>query len=266
MPRILDIEPPPGCLVRFISDLHFGHRRSMAPSPARLLEQMQGVGMLVLCGDTAETRFSGCSAGFALRDELRRLCRDRAIALVELAGNHDTDIEPMLARFWGGSVAATHGHALLQMVSPWSHEYLAAKRHFRALAAAHPEAGHNLDARLELAAHIASELAQRTPTTASAPERRSLLHKLHHYCWPPERPLSIFWNWLTISRRAERWMRSYLPGTSTLILGHFHRPFCRRSSGRAIYNTGAWFQHARPYAVDFCDAHFISFRELLSSP
>ena len=76
MPTIETINPPAGMLVRFISDLHYGHERCEAPSPAELAARMTqgGVGMLVVVGDVAETRQCAWQAeGMRLREELREV-------------------------------------------------------------------------------------------------------------------------------------------------------------------------------------------------
>lgn len=261
MPLIRHIEPPPGCRVRFLSDLHLAHKRSTAPAPAMLMEQMQGIDMLVLCGDTAEVRSCGelRARSEALRNELRRLCRERGVELVEIAGNHDSDIETMLASFWGGRVVAMHGHELLKTVSPWGREYLENKDAIRALIAAHPEAEHDLAAALELTRLITCEL-ERCAAQAGQARAHGFLHELYHCFWPPERPFSIVWNWLTCASRAEKWMRRYLPNADTLIIGHFHRPGRRQIGKRLILNTGAWFEHATPYAVDMQDGKLIDYK------
>lgn len=261
MPLILDIEPPAGCLVRFISDLHLTHKRSTAPTPAELLMHMQGVGMLVLCGDTVEMREPGPKQekSLACRDELRQLCAEQGIQLIELAGNHDPYVEPMLARFWGGRIAAMHGHAVLDVVSPWSREYLEHKKAVHAILTAHPEAAMQNDVmqRLERTRLVALELARQLPI-AEKPQR-DLLRELRHCFWPPSRPLRIVWNWVTCGRRTENWLRRYLPDTETLIFGHFHRSGRWRYGKRALLNTGAWFEHATPYAVDMKDGHLLRY-------
>jgi UDP-2,3-diacylglucosamine pyrophosphatase LpxH len=89
---IINIEPPPGTLVRFISDLHLGHERCEAPPVARLEPLLHGVGILVVVGDLAETRQCDWQArGIAAREELRSLCREKGVQLVEISGNHDPE-------------------------------------------------------------------------------------------------------------------------------------------------------------------------------
>lgn len=258
MPTILDLEPPPGCIVRFISDLHLTHKRSTAPPPAELVKQMNGINMLVLCGDTTEMRLNETlrAQSMAARDELRELCSARGIELIEIAGNHDPDEGPMLARFWGGRVLAMHGHALLKEVSPWSREYLEHKEALRPIISKYSEKESDLTESLEHARCIARELARYTDSPR--PKRpRNALQELRHCFWPPERPLLIVWNWLTYAAKAERWMRRCQPNAEVLIFGHFHRAGRWKYGKRLLFNTGAWFEHASPYAVDMQDAHVL---------
>lgn len=258
MALILDIEPPPGCQVRFISDLHLAHKRSLAPTPRELLSHMEGVGMLVLCGDTGETRETCVERdrSIALRAELRRLCIERGIQLVELAGNHDPDTEPMLARLWGGKVVAMHGHQLMPAVSPWSREYLRCKQQVQSILHAYPHAEHDLTANLERAAAVARELSRRVPGPTQRGGRNPF-REFYHCFWPPQRPLRIVSAWLTCGRRAESWARRFTPEAELLIIGHYHRSGRWQFGSRTILNTGAWFEHARPYAVDVCDARLL---------
>lgn len=264
MPLILDIEPPADCTVRFISDLHLAHKRSTAPSPEALLGLMEGIGMLVLCGDTAETRATCIERerSMELREELRRLCAQRGIQLIELAGNHDPDIEPMMVRLWGGSVVAMHGHAILKEISPWSREYMAAAGRVQQMIQAHPEADHDLTARLELTRSIAQELSQRVPPPTGRQAKRHLLAELYHCFWPPARPLSIVRSWLTCGPRAERWVKRYLPQTRYFIIGHFHRSGRWQYGPRTIFNTSAWFEHAHPCAVDMRNGELLRYHRL----
>lgn len=260
MNLVIDITPPAGSLVRFISDLHLAHKRSLAPAPAQLVALMEGVHTLVLCGDTGETRETCVERdrSIALRDELRALCAARGIQLVELAGNHDPDIEPMMARLWGGRVVAIHGHELLREVSPWSREYMSCKHIVQDIMAAHPDAENDLESNLHRAGSIARELSRRVP----GPTRRggrNPLHGFYHCFWPPRRPLSIVSAWLTCGRKAESWARRFAPDAELLIIGHFHRSGRWQYGTRTILNTGAWFEHATPYAADVKDGELLRY-------
>ena len=262
MPTILHIEPPPGRTVRIISDLHLANQRSCAPSPRQLMESMGGVDMLVLAGDTAETR-EACAErehSIQLRAELRELCQQRGVELVELAGNHDPDIEAQLALLWGGKVAVMHGHSLLYRVSPWSREYDACAGEVKRFIAERPRAAHDLEERLQLAHELSKLLGCHVPSAEVPRESRSLLREAYHCFWPPKRPLHIVAAWLTCGRRAEAFCERYLPGVELLVIGHFHRGGQWKSTGRRILNTGAWFEHATPYAVDMRDGQLLCYR------
>lgn len=265
MPAIETKEPAPGMLVRFISDLHYGHERCEAPPPAELAELLLSneVGMLVVVGDLAETR--NCpwqTEGKRLRDELRDECSKRGVELVEISGNHDPDVEPLLVRFWGGRVVAMHGHALYREVAPWSWEYLRNKDKCRKLIADYHDRDHELPARLELSRDMCRLT---TPILRREGIRNKYLRGFMHCFWPPQRPLNIVWSWLTCAYRAERFARRYFPEAETLILGHFHRFGNWQSAHRHILNTGAWFRHATPYMVDMKDARVLSYTKIPAS-
>ncbi len=260
MPGIVNITPPAGTLVRFISDLHYGHERCEAPPPAQLAAQMQGDGvdMLVVVGDLAETRSCAWQAeGMRLREELRTECRKRGVELVEISGNHDPDTEPLLVRFWGGRVVAMHGHALYKEVAPWSWEYLRNKEKCRELIRSFPHA--KLSERLELSRRMCQLTA---PILRREGIRNKYLRGFLHCFWPPQRPCRIVWSWLTCTRRAEKFARRYFPEAETVILGHFHCFGNRIFGKRRILNCGAWFKHATPYCVDMRDGSFLSHRKI----
>lgn len=259
MSCIIDIEPPAGCLVRFVSDLHLGHERCEAPAVAELEPLLQGVGMLVVVGDLAETRPCAWQArGMEAREELRRLCREHGVQLVEISGNHDPDTPALLARFWSGRVIAMHGHALYKEVAPWSWEYLRNKQACRELIARYADADENLESRLELS----RAMCQLTPPILRREGiRNPLLRGFMHCFWPPQRPVGIVWSWLTCARRCEQFARRFFPTAEVVIFGHMHR-FGNWSFGkRRILNTGAWFRHATPYVVDMRDSRVISYKK-----
>lgn len=260
MSCITDIEPAPGTLVRFISDLHLGHERSEAPAVKDLAPLLQGVGILVVAGDLAETRSCAWQErGMAAREELRALCRHHGVQLVEIAGNHDPDVPTLLVRFWGGRVIAMHGHALHKEAAPWSWEYLLNKEACQALIASHPAADTDLDCRLELS----RAMCQLTPPIMRREGiRNPLLRGFMHCFWPPQRPLGIVWGWLTCARRCENFTRRFFPQAEVVIFGHMHRFGNWRFGKRRILNTGAWFRHATPYVVDMRDAQILSYKKV----
>lgn len=264
MEIIRNIDPPPGMRVRFISDLHYGHERCQAPEPQDLAPLLEGVGMLVVAGDLAETR--PCvwqERGCALRQQLRSLCAEKGVELAEIAGNHDPGDAPLLIRFWGGRVVAMHGHALYKEVAPWSWEYLNFRKKAKELIAQYPDSDTLLDSRLRLS----SAMCQLTPPLMRRNGiRNPLLRGLLHCFWPPQRPALIVWGWLTCGRRAERFARKFFPEAETLIMGHFHRSGSWQFGKRRIFNTGAWFKHASPYYVDMQDARVLAYKKVSLPP
>lgn len=259
MSCIAHIDPPEGALVRFISDLHLGHERCEAPPVQQLKELLQGVSILVVVGDMAETRpCSWQEQGVVAREELRALCRENGVELVEISGNHDPDTPILLASFWGGRVVAMHGHALHKEVAPWSWEYLHHKQACKKLIAGFPDADENLERRLELS----RAMCQLTPPVMRREGiSNPLLRGFLHCFWPPQRPMGIVWSWLTCGRRCEQFARRFFPAAETVIFGHLHRSGSWRFGKRRILNTGAWFRHATPYVVDMRDARLISYRK-----
>lgn len=262
MATIENIDPPQGAVVRFVSDLHLGHERCEAPAIATLADILtQGCDMLVLVGDTAETRVCAWQEqGKARREELRRACRERGVQVVEIAGNHDPDIGPLLINFWGGKVVAMHGHALYKEVAPWSWEYLRHKEECHRLIASYPDSNDKLESRLELSRAMCQLTA---PILRREGIRNKYLRGLLHCFWPPQRPLNIIRCWLTCGKRAHRFAEQFFPNAQTVVLGHFHRSGHWQFGNRHIYNTGAWFRHATPYYLDMKDACVIAYKKII---
>ncbi len=264
---ILDIDPPVGSMVRFVSDIHWGHPRSTAPGPRDFMRYADGADILVLCGDTAETHPNSPyrERGTALREEFCALCAQAGIRLILLAGNHDPDIELQMLRLWGGRVVAMHGHALVRGVAPWSREYICCESALRRMIDEVPPAA-PVEEQLALSAEIARVLGyKRQREVPDAFRVNSLLREAFFCFWPPVRPWRIVRAWLTCTAHARAWCRCHTPDAQTLIFGHFHRAFLRRMENRTLVNTGAWFSHASPYAVDMRDAALIRYGSLPST-
>lgn len=262
MPTIESIEPPPGAIVRFVSDLHLGHERCEAPDIEQLAEKLtQGCDILVLVGDTAETRVCDWQErGKRLRQELRHACLAQGVKIIEIAGNHDPDTEPLLIRFWGGKVVAMHGHALYKEVAPWSWEYLNFKTKCHDLINTYEDCDTRLESRLELS----RAMCQLTPPILRRKGiRNKYLRGLLHCFWPPQRPFNIIRCWLTCGKRANRFAEQFFPEAEILVLGHFHRSGHWKFGKRHIFNTGAWFRHASPYYLDMKNASVISYKKFM---
>ncbi len=257
--HILELSPPLGTRVRVLSDLHLGHERCEAPSIAELAPLLEGVDILIIAGDLAESREpEWCERGCAQREELQILCQERGVQLITLAGNHDPDAGPSLLSLWGGKVIVMHGHALYKQGSPWGWEYLRNKERFRSCIARFPNSDSSLEERLELS----SQICQLTlPILRQKSTQNRYLGGLLHCFFPPERPLRIVWSWLTCGRRAEAFARRFFPQAEVLVLGHFHRSGRWTYGKRTIVNTGAWYKHATPWLADLQDGRLVSYRK-----
>ncbi len=261
-PLICRLTPAPGDVVRVISDLHLGHERCEAPPIENLVPLLKGIRHLIVAGDLAETRPGEWQArGLALRREFRELCRAHGVNLIELAGNHDPDITPMVASLWEGQTIIMHGHAIFKEVAPWSWEYLRNKSSCRKLIQQYPEADTNPEQRLELARAMSQLTA---PIMRREGITNPLLRGFMHCFWPPQRPVGIIWGWITSAGKANKFMNQYFPQSKNLLLGHFHRSGRWKFGTRTIANTGAWFCHATPYIADLQDGKLIRYAKYSS--
>lgn len=253
------LNPAPEEIVRVISDLHLGHERCEAPAMAELAPLLKGIQYLIVAGDMAETRpCEWQSRGLELRQEFRELCRQHGVKLIELAGNHDPDITPMIASLWEGQTIIMHGHAIFKEVAPWSWEYLRNKPACRKLIEQYPEVDTILEQRLELSRAMSQLTA---PIMRREGIRNPLLRGFMHCFWPPQRPIGIIWGWIISARKANNFMNQYFPQSENLILGHFHRSGRWKFGSRTIANTGAWFCHATPYFADLQDGKLIRYAQ-----
>ncbi len=257
-PGILELEPPPGARVRVVSDLHLAHERCEAPPVEALAPLLEGVDILVVAGDLAETRACAWQEeGKKLREEVRQLCAARGVQLITLAGNHDPDAGPHLLKLWSGRVAVMHGHALYKEGAPWSWEYLRNRPACEACIARYPNSDSVLAERLALA----TEMCQLTPPIMRREGIRNRhLRGLLHCFFPPQRPMRIMWGWLTCGRKAEAFAKRFFPEAEVVVLGHFHRSGRWQYGGRTIVNTGAWFTHATPWLADLQGGKLTDYR------
>ena len=251
------LNPKPGEIVRVISDIHLGHERCEAPAIPELVPLLSGIQYLIVAGDLAETRVCDWrDRGLQQREEFRLLCKQHSVKLIELSGNHDPDVRPMLASLWDGNTIVMHGHAIFKEVAPWSWEYLRNKPACHALIKQYPEADSNLTQRMELARAMCQLTA---PIMRREGIKNPLVRGFMHCFWPPQRPLGIIRGWLTGGRKANQFAEQYFPLAENLILGHFHRSGIWHYGKRTIANTGAWFCHATPYFADLMNGKIVRY-------
>ncbi len=253
-PIVRELNPAPGERVRVISDLHLGHERTSVGDLDALRPLMRGCRYLVVAGDLAETRACEFQAeGLRLKARFEAMCREEGAEVFATAGNHDPNESIHLLRLWNGRAAVFHGHALFKVGAPWGWEYLNHKEACRQLIAAHPRCDADLEDRLLLARDMA--LLAPPVLRRAHPSRFAPIRFLQHCAWPPSRPLTILAAWATMGRRVHAFAERFFPEARIVCFGHFHRRAVWNKRGRLYVNTGAFFRHARPWAVDLVDGN-----------
>ncbi len=260
-PLIRHLDPPPGTRLRVISDLHLAHERCEVPPIRELTPLLEGVDILVIAGDLAETRpCEWQQQGRALREELRTLCREHGVELICVAGNHDPDAGTHLLSLWGGKAVIMHGHALYKECSPWSWEYIYNREQCDTLIASFAHLDSSLEERLELSRQIS---VLNPPVMRREGINNRYLRGFLHCFFPLERPFFIVWSWLTCGRRTNAFVNRFFPQAEVVVLGHFHRSGKWRYGKRTIVNTSAWFKHATPWCADLQDGKLVAYRKAL---
>ncbi len=249
---------------RLLSDLHLGHEVSTIQSAGQLAPLLEGIRTLILNGDTHEARLPSFTArSTQLLAELQAMAAARGITLVMLNGNHDPSSWPHDALdLAGGKVFVTHGHVLLNMVSPWSAKLRHCRPAMQAIADEYSAADlEQLECQFERTrrwseAMIATEVRQHGtgPFAKLAMAWREL--------WPPSRPWNVAKVWATLPGIASRFARKFRPQCQVMLFGHTHRAAWWRRDGRLLVNTGGFVSFASPLAVDFPDAHHLTLRRI----
>ncbi len=243
-------------LIRIFSDLHFGDRASSLRRLEELRPLFDGVGRLVLNGDTLDTRPGPePAATAALRAEVSRFFATSAPPTTFVTGNHDPEFAPddflALAR---GAVLVVHGDILFDNIVPWSSDARRLEAMIAAEFAKVPPAEHGrLEVRLGVLRRVSFALPQRHHS-----ERRPLRYLIHYLrdtVWPPTRFLKVIDAWRTTPPRAEALVRQHRPGTRFIVTGHTHYPgVWRRPSGLVVVNTGSFCLPLGACCVDLTDA------------
>ncbi len=232
----------PGELIRIFSDIHYGDRASRVRALVQLRPLLDGVGHLVLNGDTLDTR-PGPSPGFTaqLCAEVRAFFPAHVPQVTFLSGNHDADFTPLhTLDLAGGKVFVTHGDILHEDIVPWSQDAPAIRPQIAAGLAALPVAEREeLAARFALWRRVAATIPQR---------HQSEPHGLRYWSrfardtvWPPSRIWRVLQAWSGERARAVAFLEKYRPNATFMAIGHTHRPgVWRTAGGVTIINTGSF--------------------------
>jgi predicted phosphodiesterase len=239
-------------LTRILSDLHYGDHASRIESLQQLRPLLDGVGHLVLNGDTLDTRAGPFPAHTEeCRAAVNEFFRHHVAASTFLTGNHDADFSPLhhldLA---AGSVFVTHGDIFFDDIVPWSHDAaLISRRIAEELQSIPVEMHHQLDHRLNVFRRVAASIPQRHQS-----ERNKLKFALHYIAdtvWPPLRIVRVMRAWRLAPSRAAELTRRHRPAAKFVLCGHTHRPgIWPGAGGVTVINTGSFCPPLGGHLVD----------------
>lgn len=241
-----------GELTRILSDLHFGDRASRVHRLAQLRPLCDGVGRLVLNGDTLDTRPGPAPEHTA---ECRAAVLDffpREVGTVTyVTGNHDADLSKTHSvDLIGGQIFATHGDIIFDDIVPWSRDAAVIGEQIAAgLQELAPDERDDLERRLGIWRQVAGSIPQRHQA-----ERHGSKHALRYLAdtlWPPTRFLRILRAWQVEPGRIAALAQRHRPEAKFVVAGHLHRPAVwRQRSGIVVINTGSFCPPLGGYAID----------------
>ncbi len=194
-----------GELTRIFSDLHFGDRASRVHRLEQLRPLCDGVGRLVLNGDTLDTRPGPAPQHTAeCRAAVLEFFPREAGAVTYVTGNHDADLsETHSVDLAGGLIFATHGDIIFDNIVPWSRDAAVIGEQITArLQGLSPSEPDDLERRFRIWRQFAGSIPQRHQA-----ERQGSKHALRYLAdtlWPPTRFLRILRAWQVEPGRIRR--------------------------------------------------------------
>ncbi len=239
-------------LTRIFSDLHFGDRASRVHRLEQLRPLCDGVGRLVLNGDTLDTRPGPAPQHTAeCRAAVLEFFPREAGAVTYVTGNHDADLsETHSVDLAGGLIFATHGDIIFDNIVPWSRDATVIGEQIAArLQGLSPSEPDDLERRFRIWRQVAGSIPQRHQA-----ERQGSKHALRYLAdtlWPPTRFLRILRAWQVEPGRIAALARRHRPQAKFVVAGHLHRPgVWRQPSGTVVINTGSFCPPLGGYAID----------------
>lgn len=244
-----------GTLTRIFSDIHYGDRVSRVRSLKQMRPLLEGVGHLVLNGDTLDTR-PGPAPELAAqhRAEVLAFFPSLAPRVTFLTGNHDADISAAHALdLLDGRFFVTHGDILHDDIVPWSQDAPLIRPQIAAALAALPvsERG-QLSTRLAVWRRVAAAIPQRHQS-----ESRGWGYAVQFArdtVWPPSRVWRILRIWRGEPEWAAEFAQVHRPAAKFIALGHTHRPGAWRTrNGVVVINTGSFCRPLGGCLIDLTD-------------
>lgn len=237
--------------VLILSDLHLGHKGSLLDDVSMLEPMLQGIGTLLLNGDTwQELAKEFRDVGETLLTDLRERCRALDVDLIMLPGNHDPGSGSVgYATLAGGRIAVTHGDCVYAEGAPWSRMAIKKERELQVLWA--QATVDTIDQRLELGKTIAQMLVP--PWHGRG---RHLLQRIWDACMPPGRGLRMLLSWWHMVDFTRRFAKRYLPQSEIIVCGHFHRAGIWEQQDLLVVNTGSFMPPGAAYWCEWNQSYF----------
>ena len=237
--------------IRILSDLHYGNRASQVTSPRSVAPLFQGMGTVILNGDTFDLRHAQREGTDSTPEcSFETLAAEAGCRLIKVAGNHDPDCSTVYhLDLMDKRVLITHGDVLYPEIAPWSR--FAAQ--FRAMIETelaelgHPEE-HTLEHLLETNKKVAREILNQPDFYF--PTNEGFFRHLLRYLWPPFRVLRILDCWRRLPGCAVELAEQHRPEATLLIMGHTHYPGIWKRRGRTVINTGSFLPWLGRLCVD----------------
>jgi predicted phosphodiesterase len=237
--------------IRIISDVHYGERASRVGALGQLRPLADGPALLVLNGDTLDTR-----AGPDPERNRRCLAEVRDFFLSAgpevsfITGNHDPDVSSRhFLDLAGGRVFITHGDVLFEAIVPWGRDAPALRGRIEAGVAALPPGNRALEDLLLVYRRAAAAVGQRHQ--AESDPLKYTLKTLGDSAWPPWRFLRVLRAWRELPGRAADLALRHRPKAGFFLAGHTHRPgVWKTRSGVVVVNTGSFCRPFGALAVD----------------
>ncbi len=219
-----------------LSDLHLGHPRRSPGRIAKLEPLLDGIGHLVINGDSAElhnkTRHTEAQRGL---DALKTLCDKYKISLDFIAGNHDPFLtDTKYLRLFEDQLLITHGDVFHDAIAPWcpSARILEKFTHEIRQEVTGSQTP-SFDTRMQESLLACRRLVEQRRYQI---ERVTMLR----IALNPITTARVLWYWGRYATLATRFLDAFAPTTKILIYGHTHQASIVQRHGRTLINTGSF--------------------------
>ncbi len=245
--------------VRILSDLHLGHKASLAREITQVEPLYRGARTVVFNGDTIEMRSRRCRerAATILR-EVEAFCRAQTARTHFINGNHDPIISEVNHLELGeGSLLVTHGDVLFHEPDATPRATTPSERGTEELSSRELE---QLARILSTNKRVSSEI--RTEHFTIPDGTWGQFSTFMKQTWPPRRLVRTVSSWRNTHLHAMDLVRTYRPSTRCVIVGHTHRPGVWHNHGCTVINTGSYLPMLGRFAVDF-EADTVTVRKVV---